>query len=84
MDSTFRGFLHEHALRIDAAHKSVRLDDGPESAYRGEESDLKVTASDGSTVYLNMMHVDPNFSGDVPIGVAGRVRRIYRQQVLVQ
>jgi hypothetical protein len=84
MDSTFRGFLHEHALRVDAAHKSLRLDDGPETTYRGEESDLKITAADGTTVYLNVMHLDPSFSGDVPIGVAGRVRRIYRQQVLVQ
>jgi flagellar basal body-associated protein FliL len=84
MESTFRGFLHEHALRVDGAHKTMRLDDGPETSFRGEERDLRVAASDGTTVFVNVVRLDPSFSGDVPIGVAGRVRRIYRQQVLVQ
>ena len=84
MDSTFRGFLHEHALRVDSLHKTLRLDDGPETTFHGDERDLRVSAADGATVYLNVMHLEPTFSGDVPIGVAGRVRRIYRQQVLVQ
>jgi flagellar basal body-associated protein FliL len=84
MESTFHGYLHEHALRVDAAHKSMRLDDGPEVAYHGEERDLCVTGTDGTTVFVNLVRLDPKFSGDVPVGVAGRVRRIYRQQVLVQ
>jgi hypothetical protein len=84
MDSTFRGFLHEHALRVDAAHKSIRLDDGPETPFKGEERDLRVSSSDGATLYVNVVRLDPGFTGDVPVGVAGRVRRIYRQQVLVQ
>jgi flagellar basal body-associated protein FliL len=84
MDSTFRGYLHEHVLRVDSLHKSLRIDDGPETTFHGDERDLRIAASDGSTVYLNVMHLEPSFSGDVAIGVAGRVRRIYRQQVLVQ
>jgi hypothetical protein len=84
MESTFRGFLHEHALRVDAAHKTLRLDDGPETSFHGEERDLRVAATNGSTVFVNVVRLDPKFTGDVPIGVAGRVRRIYRQQVLVQ
>jgi flagellar basal body-associated protein FliL len=84
MESTFRGLLHEHALRVDAEHKSLRLDDGPDVSFKGEERDLKVTAKDGTTSFVNVTRLDPKFSGDVPIGVAGRVRRIYRQQVLVQ
>ena len=83
-DSTFRGLLHEHALRIDAEHKRMRLDDGPEFTYQRDERDLSVTAADGTTAFVNVVRLDPSFSGDVPIGVAGRVRRIYRQQVLVQ
>jgi flagellar basal body-associated protein FliL len=84
MDSTFRGFLHEHALRVDAVHKSIRLDDGPDTPFHGDERDLRVAAADGSTVFVNVVRLDPKFTGDVPVGVAGRVRRIYRQQVLVQ
>lgn len=84
MESTFRGFLHEHELRVDAARKSLRLDDGPEVTFHGEERDLCVTSADGSTVFVSVVRLDPKFTGEVPIGVAGRVRRIYRQQVLVQ
>ena len=84
MESTFRGFLHEHKLHLDGTRKTLRLDDGPETAFHGEESDLRLAAADGSTVFLNVTSVDPKFTGEVPIGVAGRVRRIYRQQVLVQ
>ena len=84
MESTFRGFLHEHALRVDAGHKTIRLDDGPETSFKGEERDLRVSSSDGATVFVNVVRLDPGFTGDVAVGVAGRVRRIYRQQVLVQ
>jgi hypothetical protein len=84
MDSTYRGLLHEHALVVDARRKAIRLDQGPEITFRGDERDLRVTAADGTTAYVNVSRLDPGFSGEVPLGVAGRVRRIYRQEVLVQ
>lgn len=84
MDSTYRGLLHEHALHVDAPRKVMRLDDGPEASFQGDERDLRVSASDGTTAYVNVSRLDPEFVGDVPLGVAGRVRRIYRQEVLVQ
>ncbi|MFN0007791.1 MAG: hypothetical protein ACKVXR_07770 [Planctomycetota bacterium] len=84
MDSTYRGLLHEHALHVDAPRKTLRLDDGPETPFQGQERDLRVNASDGTTAYVNVSLLDPKFVGDVPLGVAGRVRRIYRQEVLVQ
>jgi hypothetical protein len=84
MESTYRGLLHEHALHVDASRKLLRLDQGPEISFQGDERDLKVTAADGTTAYVNVSRLEPEFSGEVPLGTAGRVRRIYRQEVLVQ
>ncbi len=84
MDSTLRGLLHEHCLQLDVHKKTVRLDDGPETAFKGDERDLRITGANGEVVFLNVSSLEPEFAGKVPIGVAGRVRRIYREQVLVQ
>jgi hypothetical protein len=84
MDSTFRGLLHEHALQVDAVRKTVRLDDGPEVGFTGTERDLRLMSAAGESVYVNVSGLDEHFVGAVPIGVPGRVRKIYRGQVLVQ
>jgi hypothetical protein len=84
MDSTLRGLLHEHYLDLDVAKKTVQLDGGPVTTFRGDEHDLRVAGPNGEVVFLNVSALEPEFCGKVPIGVAGRVRRIYREQVLVQ
>jgi flagellar basal body-associated protein FliL len=84
MDSSLRGLLHEHVLAVDSTRKTVRLDEGPEVAYTGEERDLRVTSPTGLYTFVDVTGLLPEFSGDVPIGVLGRLRRIYRGQVLVQ
>jgi hypothetical protein len=35
-------------------------------------------------VTINVSGFNPSFSGEVPIGVPGKVRRIYRNSLLVQ
>jgi len=84
MDSTLRGLLHDHFVELDVAKKTVRLDEGSVTTFRGDERDLRVVGPDGGVVFLNVTALEPEFVGKVPIGVAGRVRRIYREQVLVQ
>ena len=84
MDSTLRGLLHDHELEVDPKRKTLRLDGGPEFAYRGDERDLRVDGPTGETVYLDVTGLDPEFAGKVPVGVTGRLRRLYREQVLVQ
>jgi len=83
-ESDFRGMLHEHQLEIDNQRKKVRLDDGPWVEYEGRERDLQVPNKEGQKVYVNLTELKPDFHGDVPIGVPGRVRAIYRDQLLVQ
>lgn len=84
MDATMRGFLHEHALAFDGKKKTIALDDGPTVTFDGTERDLKLTNKAGQSVFVDVSDFNPEFAGEVPIGVPGRVRRIYRDSFLVQ
>ena len=84
IESDFRGMLHEHELEVDNVRKKVRLDDGPWVEYEGRERDLVVPSAQGQKTYVNLTELKPEFHGTVPIGVPGRVRAIYRDQLLVQ
>lgn len=84
MESTMRGMLHDHELVVSAPAKTIRLDAGPVVSFTGSERDLKVTGEQGEYLYVNVTGLDPKFAGKVPVGVAGRVRRIYRDQLLMQ
>jgi hypothetical protein len=84
MESTMRGMLHEHELDVSAPTRTIRLDGGAPVKFEGEERDLKVFGADGELLYVNVTALDPKFVGKVPVGVAGRVRRIYRDQLLMQ
>jgi flagellar basal body-associated protein FliL len=83
-DATFRGMLHEHELLLDATAKTVQLDEGPVVKFEGNERDLRVEAKDKTFVYLDVSTVLPEFVGAIPIGIAGKVRRVYREKFLVQ
>lgn len=84
LESSLRGLLHEHSLRVDAAAKTIALDDGPPVGFEGSERDLRVHSKDGASVHVDVTGLVPEFEGVVPIGVPGRVRRIYRDSFLVQ
>lgn len=84
MESTMRGFLHEHVLKVNGKKKTIALDDGAPVPFEGTELDLKVTDKSGQSVYLDTTSFHEDFSGEIPIGVPGKVRRIYRDSFLVQ
>lgn len=84
MDATMRGFLHEHALVFDGPKRSIALDDGPKVTFEGTERDLKLTNRSGQCVFVDVTDYKSDFAGEVPIGVPGRVRKIYRDSFLVQ
>lgn len=83
-ESDFREMLHEHDLEVDNQRKKIRLDEGPWKEYEGHERNLVVESKTGQKVYLNLTELKPEFSGKVPIGVPGRVSKIYRDSLLVQ
>jgi hypothetical protein len=83
-EATFRGALDEHVLVVDAVAGTLRLGEGPETAFEGGESDLEVRDERGRTLYLDVTSLEEGFRGEVPVGVKGRVRRILCQDFLVQ
>ena len=78
-----RGLLHEHYLDVDPARKTIQLDDGP-ALPLARDRDLKLGNRRGEYVFVDTTRLDPKFSGRVPIGVPGRVRRIFKDSFLVQ
>ena len=84
MQASLRGLLYEHALHVDLARRTLRLDTGPVVQFDGREHDLRVVDGDDKDIYVDVSELKPGFSGDIHIGVAGKVRRIYRDSFLVQ
>ena len=83
-DSKMRGLLHEHALVVDSAKDKIRLDDGETVEYTAKDRNLKLTNLNGDEVWIDVTGLKEGFSGSVPIGVPGRLRKIYRESFLVQ
>ncbi len=81
--STMRGLLHEHELDVDQDKKTICLDDGPPVKLE-KSRDLKLMNKQGECVYVDTTKLEPKFGGKVPIGVPGRVRRIFKDSFLVQ
>jgi hypothetical protein len=82
--STFRGPLDQHVLHVDGKARTVRLDDGPEVAFQGDEHDVEVRDAQDRTVYLDVSAFEEGFQGDLPIGVHGQVREILLKDLLIQ
>jgi len=81
---TLRGLFHDHLLHVDAARKSLRLDDGPETRFQGDEADLFVADARGKGVYVDVTGLQAGFHGPVPVGTFGRVRGVYFHTFLTQ
>jgi flagellar basal body-associated protein FliL len=82
--SSMRGLFYEHALHLDAPRKLLRLDDGPETAFQGEETDLHVSDARGKGIYVDVSGVHGDHVGEVPVGTLGRVRNVYFNTFLTQ
>ena len=82
--SSLRGFFYEHALHIDAPEKTIRLDDGKELTYVGDEADLFIADARGKGVYVDLTAVHGEFVGSVSVGTFGRVRNVYFNTFLTQ
>jgi hypothetical protein len=81
--STFRGLFEDHVLKVDNVSKTIALDDGAPVTFKGDERDLAVGA-EGSVVYLDVTALEPEFRGDVKVGVKGLVKRVLWDEVLIQ
>jgi flagellar basal body-associated protein FliL len=82
--ATFRGAFHDHRLIVDGARRTLRLGEGPPVAFTGNELDLIVTDAGGETLSLDTTGLVAGFSGEVPVGTHGRIRRVLPKYFLVQ
>ncbi|MCP3914816.1 MAG: hypothetical protein GY711_04550 [bacterium] len=82
--ATFRGLFHDHVLKLDAIAKTLQLDDGVEMTFTGDEQDLIVRSLAGDTLYVDVSAVDPEFQGEVQVGVHGRVRKVMIVDAMAQ
>ncbi len=82
--STMRGLLHEHALKVDGNAMTIAMDGGTTIPFTDHDRNLKVINQAGEYVFLDCTGFKSGFSGSVPVGVPGRVRRIFRDQLIVQ
>jgi flagellar basal body-associated protein FliL len=83
-EMSFRGFLHEHAVFVDGQRQLARFDNGALVTFEGNERNLWLANEKGERVTVNVSGLHPEFKGEVPIGIPGKVRRIYRNSLLVQ
>ncbi len=81
---TFRGYFHEHTLQVNAVQKTLQLSDGPVTPYRGDEVDLKVWNQAGETLYVDVTCIESDFVGAVPVGIMGRIRRVFTGDIIAQ
>jgi flagellar basal body-associated protein FliL len=82
--STLRGSFFGHAVDLDAAKKTIRLDGGPLVRFEGGETDLAVCNQDGDCIFVDVSHLDPAFQGEVQVGVLGWIRRVFFTSFLMQ
>jgi flagellar basal body-associated protein FliL len=82
--STLRGAFEDHVLEVDAPAKTIRLDEGTELTFTGTETDLEVRSSKGDTVYVDVSGLEPDFQGEVHVGMLGSVRNLYFTAFLIQ
>lgn len=82
--ASMRGLFYEHALHLDVARASIRLDDGKDVTFHGDETDLFVADARGKGVYVDVSALSAGFVGEVPVGTFGRVRNVYFNNFLTQ
>ena len=82
--NTFSGKFWEHKLLISNENKTIAIDDGEPVPFQGNELDLKVTAPSGEYVYLDVTGMNPEFNGEVFLGVQGRIRQVFIKDYLAQ
>ncbi|QDU70035.1 flagellar basal body-associated FliL family protein [Engelhardtia mirabilis] len=83
-ESTLRTPLYDLKLFVDAPVGTLRLGDGPEVRFTGEERDLRVEDGSGYTVYLDLTELDPTFHGQIRVGTHGRIRELLFEDYAVQ
>lgn len=79
--ATFRGRFHDWTLHVDSHARILRLGEGTEVTFQGDEDDIQVRSQIGDTIYVDVTHIDPGFVGEVKIGVHGKLRNVLLEAI---
>ena len=82
--STFRGKFHDHVLKIDAPAKTLQIDEDPVVTFTGVEEDFELTTQTGDSFFLDVTQVNPEFQGEIQIGVHGHLRQVFATEYIAQ
>jgi flagellar basal body-associated protein FliL len=82
--ASFRGKFHDHVLKIDAPARTIAIDDGQPLEFTGTEDNLVIRTGSGEVLYLDVTDLDPEFIGELPVGVHGRINRVLAVELVVQ
>jgi len=83
-ESTMRDPLHDQAIKIDAPNKTLQLSDGEVYAFDGSETNLMLKDGSGRTVFVDVTGIDDTFVGEIPVGIKGSVRSLYKVKFIIQ
>ena len=83
-ESTMRDPFHHMKLHVDVPAKKLRLGDGEEFEFSGDERNIALRDAQGRTVYVDVSSMKPEFVGDIDVGVKGRVRNLYKVKFIIQ
>jgi len=81
--NSFRGLFHEHVLHV-GPEQEMWIDDGPRTSFEGGEFDVRIVTSKGDVVFVDVSGMKPEFTGEIRIGVQGKIMRILPVDLLVQ
>lgn len=82
--TNFRGNFFDHALHVDSAARTLQLDDGPVTEFKPGDPDVRVVDSNGAVIFVDVSGLTEDFSGEVQLGVLGRIITILPLDMLIQ
>jgi hypothetical protein len=82
--STMRDAFHLNKIHIDEPKKTLRLGDGEEFTFTGNEDNLALADPRGRRVYVDVTNLKAGFVGAIGVGVKGRVRNLYKVKFIIQ
>ena len=63
---------------------TLQLDEGEPVPFSGDEVDLFVPDQTGEGIYVDVSTIEPDFVGEISVGIHGRVRQVFLTQNIAQ
>ncbi len=83
-ESTMRDPLFDQVIHVDSPANKLKLADGEEFEFNGSETNLMLKDGSGRTVFVDVTGIDNDFIGEIPVGIKGGVRSLYKVKFIIQ